>query len=130
MELTVRARGPVDPAEAWDRYLRPQRWSEWAPQIRRVRASADTIAPGVTGTVHGPLPGLSVDFTVDAVDPESMTWSWTVRAPFGIVLRLDHEIHPDDTGCGTSATIDGPAPVVLGYAPVARYSLGRLVTLR
>lgn len=128
MQLTLRAAGPVSADEAWDRYARPERWRVWAPQIRRVQASAERIAAGVTGRVYGPA-GLSVGFVVDAVDEADRTWSWTVRLG-PITLRLDHGVTARAGGSATWLTVHGPPPVVLGYAPVARLALHQLVSRR
>ena len=127
MQHRLAVTGPARPDEVWDRYLRPARWSEWSPQIRRVDASDDTIRAGTRGRVWGP-PGLAVDFTVDAVDAASRTWSWHVRVLLlGIRLSLRHGVSRTSSG-GTRAWLDvtGPRPVVLAYAPVARLALRRL----
>ncbi|HEV7203072.1 MAG TPA: hypothetical protein VGN18_00610 [Jatrophihabitans sp.] len=124
--VTVHASGSVDPDEAWARYAEPDRWAGWAPQIRRVETSADRIAPGVTGRVHGPVPGVFVDFVVDAVDELARRWSWMVRRG-PLTLRLEHGVRARATGTTTSLRVDGPMPVVLGYAPVAHLALRRLV---
>jgi hypothetical protein len=42
--------GPRDADDVWDRYLRPDRWPEWSPQIRSVDYAGLTIdgfAPAV-----------------------------------------------------------------------------------
>ena len=113
------------PTRRGSRYAEPARWPDWAPQINRVDASADRIAPGVTGRVVGPV-GIAVHFVIDAVDEAARRWSWTVhRGPLRV--RLQHGVRARPTGCATWLTIDAPLPVVLGYAPLARFALGRLV---
>ena len=125
LPLTLRARGGADPDVAWERYVDFALWSTWSPQILSVDADASRIAPGVTGRVHGPV-GVGVDFVVDAVDELARTWSWTVRwGP--ITLALFHAVTAREGGCATALRVRGPAPVVLGYAPLARIALGRLV---
>ncbi len=123
--LSLSAAGAADPAEAWERYARPERWAEWAPQIKRVSASGPRRVAGMTGRVHGPV-GVHVDFVVDAVDEDARRWRWTVRRG-PLVLRLEHTVVARPRGCSTSLRIDGPLPIVVGYAPLARLALGRLV---
>ena len=83
------------------------------------------IAPGLRGVVVGPV-GVQVPFEVLAVDEPAMTWTWRVRAA-SAELTLEHSVTPDGDGCRTDLAITGPAPLVLGYAPVARFALTRLV---
>ena len=146
MRMTVRANGPAAPAAVWDRYVRPQRWSEWSPQIGSVDYPGEIIAAGGTGVVHGPC-GVSVRFEIDEVDHDVRRWSWRVKVA-GIAMSLGHSVAPAESesesesdGSATSATtqaadgdgttttlvIEGPAPIVLGYAPIARIALERLV---
>jgi hypothetical protein len=128
MRLTVGAAGSAAVDEVWDRYIHPQRWSEWSPQISSVDCSDDTIRDGSTGTVHGPC-GIGVGFEISQVDHEKRCWSWQVRAAF-VTLDLVHAVeavagrHP---GSRTTLEVSGPAPVVVGYLPIARIALGRLV---
>ncbi|MQA36027.1 SRPBCC family protein [Modestobacter roseus] len=126
--LTLHATGPVDPAEVWDRYLHPDRWSEWSPQISRVTSSAPRIAPGVAGRVHDPL-GTSVGFVVGEVSEAGRRWAWQVTVG---PTRLDllHWVRPGpDGGTTTGLRISGIAPLVVGYAPLALLALKRLVTV-
>ena len=127
MKLTIEAQGGASPEVVWDRYVHPGRWHEWSPQIRSVDCTDDTIAGGTTGTVHGPC-GIGVDFEILDVDVEKQCWSWRVVA-VGIRLTLGHGVDagPGESGCRTTLTIDGPPPVVVGYAPLARVALSRLV---
>jgi hypothetical protein len=117
------ARGPASAALVWQRYADPALWAGWAPQIRRVDTAATRIAPGVTGTVHGPL-GVRVAFVVTAVDEAARTWAWDVTLG-PLRLRLRHGV---EDGGATWLTVDGPALVVAAYLPVARIALQRLVT--
>jgi hypothetical protein len=123
--VTLRASGRATVDTAWERYVDFSLWPTWSPQITGVETDAARIAPGVTGRVRGPL-GVRVDFEVEAVDELARTWSWTAR--FGLVrLWLWHEVTARDHGCATALRVRGPAPVVVGYAPLARFALGRLV---
>lgn len=128
--VTLTARGSAPADVAWERYARPDLWPTWSPQIRRVETAAPRIAPGVTGTVRA-IGGVAVPFTVTAVDDATRTWSWRVRIGPAHVT-LEHAVRPDASrapdGSATELRIDGPWPVVLGYAPVARLALGWLVT--
>lgn len=138
MRMTVRAAGPAAPDAVWDRYQRPDRWPEWSPQIRSVDYPGEIIAAGGTGVVHGPC-GVSVRFEIDEVDQDARRWNWRVKVA-GIAMTLGHSVSPQESGAGDSAStgtggggtittlvIDGPAPVVVGYAPIARIALERLV---
>lgn len=127
--LRTGASGTASPQVAWERYAQPALWSTWSPQIRAVDFPA-RIAPGVRGVVHGPA-GLRADAVVEAVDEERRTWSWSVvltrPAVPGARVHLVHSVSSAPGGCTTSLVLTGPAPVVLGYAPAARWALGRLV---
>jgi len=127
MQLMLRAAGPADPDLVWQRYLRPALWSQFSPQIRRVECADPELRAGSRGRVHGP-PGLAVDFLVSEVDVEARTWAWQVRVLLlGVRLRLRHGVLCARPGTSTWLLVSGPAPVVLAYAPLARWALGRLV---
>jgi hypothetical protein len=125
MRLT--ASGPVAPATAWQRYVVLAEWPTWAGHIASVEADGDRLRPGLRGRVSGPF-GVGVTFVVTAVDEAGRTWSWDVRwGP--IELHLDHDVTARaGGGTRTGLELDGPAPVLLGYAPVARLALQRLVS--
>ncbi len=129
MKLTIGATGTASPDVAWDRYVHPALWPTWSPQITSVDATDETLRPGTTGTVHGPL-GVAVSFRILDVDHEKRSWSWEVEA-VGITLTLHHGVQLSNAkklgGSATTLVIDGPAPIVVGYAPLARIALGRLV---
>ncbi|MGY1622345.1 SRPBCC family protein [Geodermatophilus sp. SYSU D00965] len=124
--LTLHATGPEAPAEVWERYAVPARWPEWAPQITGVELPVPRLAAGVHGRVRGPL-GVALPFVVDAVDEPARRWSWTV-ALGPVRLHLLHWVaEGPDGGSTTGLRMAGPAPLVLGYAPLARWAIGRLV---
>jgi hypothetical protein len=119
--------GPCPADEVWDRYVRPQRWPHWSPQIRSVTYPAERVQPQTAGVVHG-LGGLRVHFRildVEATGPVR-AWSWTVTAA-GIRLHLRHTVEATPAATRTALTVHGPAPAVLLYLPVARLALRRLV---
>jgi hypothetical protein len=127
--LTLRAHGPASEALAWERYADPALWSTWAPQIQRVDTQLTRLAAGGTGTVRAgllPHPTIGVPFQVLAVDEAAREWAWEVHVG-PVRLRLEHGVtaHPD--GSATWLRVHGPRLVLLGYAPVARIALGRLV---
>ena len=126
VRVTLSATGPVPAAEAWRRYARLELWPTWSPQLRRTEPGG-VLTPGLTGRVYGPL-GVHADFTVDRVDVPARCWAWTVRRG-PLTVRLTHGVRSTTAGSRTWLLLDGPAPVVLGYAPLARYALHRLVTL-
>ena len=127
MRLTLRADGAADLALVWQRYSRPELWSGWAPQIRRVECSTECLEIGSTGTVYGVVPNLGARFEVVEFWEDDHRWTWIVQAG-PVNLRLDHRSE-SRIGGGTSTTLiaDGPAAAVLIYAPVARISLEALV---
>lgn len=128
MQQLLSAVGPAPPELAWRRYTHPALWSQWSPQIRRVDCDDETLTGASRGRVHGP-PGVAVDFEVTALDQATMTWAWQVRLlVVGVSLGLHHGVQAHPEGSRTWLRLDGPAPVVLGYAPVARWALGRLVS--
>ena len=129
MQGSTRASSRLPAEEVWERYADPHRWASWAPQIRRVDTAAARIAPGVTGTVHGPL-GLRIRFTVVDVDEAGRTWTWEVTPsvpPLPLHLRLEHGVDDRPQGSATWLTVRGPAPVVAAYLPLARIPLEFLV---
>ena len=129
--MMVATDGPVAPAEAWRRYSRFALWPAWAPQIKTVTVDGETLSPGASGQVHGPV-GVSVNFEILTVEAEKFRWSWRVwRGPFAVTLV--HGIEPNGSG-GSRSWIDLQAPVllrpaVLPYLPLAWYALHRHVTL-
>src|SRR4051794_40936139 len=124
--LTLHATGPVDPAEAWDRYAFPARWSSWAPQITGVSTDALRVTPGVAGGGRGPG-GVGVPFVLDEGGDAARGGRWTGRAG-GVRLRLLHWVSPGREGGTTTALrVRGPLPVVTAYAPAALLALHGLV---
>lgn len=114
----------------WRRYADPGLWSTWAPHIHGVDYRLTRLQADVSGTVCGPL-GLRVPFTIADVDEASKTWAWTVhlrlRDRTVVTVALAHGVEKRGEGCETWLRLDGAWPVVMGYAPIARYALGRLV---
>ena len=84
------------------------------------------IVPGLRGVVIGPV-GVQVPFEVLDVDEEAMTWTWRVHAVLA-ELTLEHSVAARaGGGCRTDLAVTGPALLVVGYAPLARLALTRLV---
>ena len=125
MKISIGATGPADPQVVWDRYVHPDRWSEWSPQITAVNYPADEISDGGRGTVNGPC-GIGLDFEILHVDSENRCWTWRVK-PVGVELVMTHAVLAQDGGTRTTLEIHGPLPIIVGYAPIARIALGRLV---
>ena len=123
--LRLSASGPADPAEAWARYTQPRYWTEWAPHLSEVDYPLDVVAPGTSGRVRG-LGGVVALFTVDAVDHAARTWSWSVRSG-PLRVAFDHGVDATATGSSAWLVTHAPWPVALGYAPLVRWSLHRLV---
>jgi hypothetical protein len=124
--------GPLPVADAWERYTDPERWAQWAPQIRAVETDASRIAEGVTGRVLG-WAGTSVDFVVTTWDEQAHRWSWRVTPRLALPsltlpeVRLGHGLRVVDAGTQAWLTARGPAYLVFGYLLPARFALYRLV---
>lgn len=127
--LTLQAHGVAPVTVAWERYADPTLWSTWSPQIQRVETTMDRLVPGGTGTVRAGLlawPTIGVSFRVLEVDETAMEWAWQASlGPLG--MRLEHGVTAHLRGSSTWLRVHGPRPVILGYAPVARMALSRLV---
>ncbi|MGN6333734.1 MAG: SRPBCC family protein [Motilibacteraceae bacterium] len=130
--LATAVEGGADVDAAWARYASPSRWPSWSPQLRAVDVAGgsdvqDRLLPGLRGTVRGPVPP-ALPFEVTAVDDVARAWSWTVHLG-PVPLHLEHGVEPlpGRTGCRATLRMTGPWPLVLGYLPLARLALGRLV---
>ncbi len=53
--FTVHQTGRADAATVWQRYLHPQLWPTWSPQIASVDCADASIRSGSTGVVHAVL---------------------------------------------------------------------------
>ena len=130
--LRLSATGPVHPDEVWDRYTRPARWPQWSPHVRDVDYPEVVVRPGTAGRVTG-VGGVVAVFRIDAVDHEARTWSWSVRSG-PLRLSFDHGVDPakGDAGRGAASTAwlvtHALWPVAVGYAPLAKRALDRLVS--
>ncbi len=62
-----------------------------------------------------------------AVDEAAREWTWEARLG-PLRLRLEHGVTAHPAGSATWLRVHGPLPVIMGYAPVARIALGRLVS--
>jgi hypothetical protein len=131
--LRIAASGGLPPDTAWRRYSEPRLWSTWAPHIREVDYPHDVVTPGSSGRVTG-LGGIVAVFTVDTVDHAARQWSWRVRSG-PLRLRFEHGVDaagdeqaPATGGSTGWVVVHGPWPVIAGYAPLARWSVGRLVS--
>ncbi|MBM6405300.1 SRPBCC family protein [Phycicoccus sp. CSK15P-2] len=124
--LRVAATGAVTPEHAWARYTEPRRWPSWAPHLREVDYPHEVVQQGTSGRVTG-VAGVVALFTVESVDHDARRWSWQVRSG-GVHVRFEHGVDPAEDGC--EAWLVGHAlwPVLLAYAPLARWALGRLVS--
>lgn len=74
--------------------------------------------------VVGPL-GARARFWVRDVDEAAGRWSWRVRGlgPFAVAITIEHHVAD-----GFAAlVINGAAPVVVAYEPIARLALARIV---
>ncbi len=129
-ELRLSASGPLPVEDVWERYTQPVWWPRWAPHLREVDYPEPTVVPGTTGRVKG-VGGVVATFRIEAVDEAARTWSWSVR--FGpLRVHFEHGVNMAAPGSDQVSeawlVMRAPWPVVLGYAPVARFSLSRLVS--
>lgn len=123
--LEISATGDRPLEEVWARYVRPELWSAWAPQIRSVQCADEVVAAGSRGTVRGPAL-IRVPFVVESVDLEARRWTWRAGVgPLGV--RMEHGVEDTGDGVRAWARIHLPAVVALPYAPIARIALRRLV---
>lgn len=132
--LRLSTTGDLTPEAVWERYTQPAWWPIWAPHLREVDYPDAVVRPGTTGRVTG-VGGLVAVFRVDAVDHDARRWTWSVRTG-PLRLSFDHGVDASEPGSGhpngSTAWLVTRAlwPVAVGYAPVARIALGRLVTPR
>lgn len=130
--LRLSATGDLDPEAVWGRYTQPMWWPVWAPHLREVDYPDAVVRPGTTGRVTG-VGGVVAVFRVDAVDHDARRWTWSVRSG-PLRLSFDHGVDAAEPGSGhpNGSTVwlvtRALWPVAVGYAPVARIALGRLVT--
>ena len=130
--LRLSATGDLAPEAVWERYTQPAWWPIWAPHLREVDYPDAVVRPGTTGRVTG-VGGVVAVFRVDAVDHDARRWTWSVRSG-PLRLSFDHGVDAAEPGSGhpggSTAWLVTRAlwPVAVGYAPVARIALGRLVT--
>ncbi|HZD78779.1 MAG TPA: SRPBCC family protein [Actinomycetota bacterium] len=118
--VRVRRRGPASKYAIWARYRNLERWPEWAPHIRELRAFGQ-LRPGLEGQMVGVL-GMTAWFEVLEVDEPGGVWIWVVRSG-PAKLRIEHEVAEGLAGM----IITGRAPAVFAYVPVARRQLTRVV---
>lgn len=124
--LRLSATGALPPGHAWARYTEPRRWSTWSPHIREVDYPHEVIEPDTVGRVTG-IGGIVAVFRIESVDHEARAWSWSVRSG-PLRLAFEHGVDDADGGSEAWVVIHALWPIILGYAPVARWSMGRLVT--
>jgi hypothetical protein len=128
----VAVTGPQPADEVWDRYVRPVRWPQWAPQITGVDYPPRRLVAGTKGLVRGPL-RVPLPFEVLAVhecDRARGTWRWRAGA-LGVHVEPEHVVEPDPSQAGGSRTVlvlSGPALVAVPYLPLARLALNRSVS--
>ena len=127
LRLTVS--GPRSVDDVWERYTQPAHWPRWAPHLREVDYPEPVVVPGTTGRVRG-VGGVVALFRIDAVDEAARTWSWSVACG-PLRLSFEHGVDEAQSGLGERSeawvVVLGAWPVVIGYAPIARHALARLV---
>lgn len=127
MEITIDATGSAPAGAVWERFMDPDRWSSWAPQIQGVEYSGYRLTADTSGRVRGPL-WTRIDFEVTSVDEAGWTWSWNAWLKHrSLGLHLTHGVSSRQEGSRTWLTVVGSPAFVLPYAPVAKLALMQLV---
>jgi len=116
--LRYAARSTAAPAEAWSLLARPDRWHEWAPQLRGAWGLAGPdgeVRPGARGAARL-LGAVPVPAVIVLVDP-GRAWTWRVGP-----VTFDHLVEPRTGGCTVATTIRAVAPLEAAlsvtYGPV------------
>ena len=124
--VVVSRHGRADAATVWGRYARFDAWSSWAPQISRVTAGGELLAPGVRGLVIA-AHLVRVHFVVLDVEAPRR-WRWRVSSG-PLTMTLTHLVDSDEVRGGTTATVAvvGPRWFVTFYRLLMWVALGRLV---
>jgi len=124
---SVEVSGPRDASAVWERYAVPGSWPDWLPQITGVDLSTARLSAGAKGKLHAPM-GVSIPFSVESVDEDARTFSWTIRVGL-LKLRLENWVHEgSDGGSVAGMRVNGPGPLVSAYAGQARGALEKLVS--
>ena len=128
--MRLSARGPLPVNEVWERYTQPVWWPQWAPHLREVQYHEPVVKAGNTGRVTG-VGGVVAAFRIETVEEPARTWAWSVRwGPLRV--HFEHGVNIASSGSDQVSEawliMTAPWPVILGYAPIARFSLGRLVS--
>ena len=125
MPFTVSAKGAASPEEVWARYTQPERWPTWAPHMKRAIYPYPRIVEGTFGRVYA-YGGFSLPFSIDALDADGWTWGWSVYVA-GQRIELKHGVVAGASHTRAWVSIGLPLPIALGYAPIAKLALRRLV---
>lgn len=120
MRRRIEERGSASADAMWAAYADTSRWAMWAPQIRRVEPQGP-LEEGMRGVVEGPF-WARARFEVTTIDEAARRWTWRVQVG-PAHMTIDHEVADGVT----AVVIEGAAPLVLAYAPIARLALVRLV---
>jgi hypothetical protein len=116
----------ADPAIAWALLARPDRWRQWAPQLRGARGLAAANGEVEEGRSGAALLLGAIRVPARIVRVESgRLWTWRVGP-----AELDHVVEPRDGGCTVATTLRAPAPVEavlrVTYAPVVQLLMNNL----
>lgn len=124
--LRYAAETPADAAAAWALLARPDRWHEWAPQVRGAWGLAGPdgwVREGARGAARllGVVP---VPAVVTEVVP-GRSWTWRV----GPVL-VDHRVEALAAGCRVVTELRAPGPLeaalAVSYGPLVALLMRRL----
>lgn len=123
MRRVLTAESTAAPEAAWSLIAEPRRWSQWAPHLRGAwNLGTPEVEAGRLGAAKllgiVPVPARILD-----VDP-GRAWTWRVGP-----LTLVHAVDPRPSGSRVSMILDGPAPIVLAYAPVVQLLTNRLAAV-
>ena len=115
--LSYSAETTAPPAAAWALFARPDRWHEWAPQLRGATGlGAPEVEAGARGAARllGVVP---VPATITAKDP-GRSWTWRVGP-----VEMEHRVEPlPGRGARVVTELRAPAPLEgalrVTYGPV------------
>jgi hypothetical protein len=120
--LTYRVRTTARPERVWTLLARPERWSHWAPHIRRATGlGTPEVELGARGQVR--LAGLlPVAARITAKVP-GRSWTWQIGS-----ICMEHRVEPD--GDGSLITVEVTAPEAMEKAVALTYGAAMSLLLR
>ena len=130
VKVTVSASGPADPDVVWDRYIHPRVGR--SGRRRSSRSTTRTTRFSAGGRRHGARAVRDRRRFRDSRDRQrkallELAGQRRRHHPRDGARRSSRSVDAGAPATRTTLEITGPAPIVLGYLPIARIALGRLV---